>query len=139
MIVVDSSALLAALDEAEPKHERVARVLASVMKPPILSPFVLAELDYFLLRNLGVELELEFLSDVGRGSYELAAFDVDAVVQAHDLIARYRDLRIGLADASIVVLAARYETNRILTLDERLFRALRTLDGKPFTLLPADA
>ena len=46
---------------------------------------------------------------------------------------------IGLADASIVVLANRYDTDRVLTLDERHFRALRTLDGKPFTLLPADA
>lgn len=31
------------------------------------------------------------------------------------MVARYRDLGIGLADASIVALAARYETNRILT------------------------
>lgn len=48
-------------------------------------------------------------------------------------------LGIGLADASIVALAARYETNRILTLDERHFRTLRPLRGRSFRLLPQDA
>ena len=139
MIVVDSSALFAALDESEPKHELVAAALAATRQPPVLSPFVLAELDYFVLRHLGVATELAFLAEVGRGSYELAGFDGEAVSSAHDVIDQYRDLRIGLADASIVVLAARYGTDRVLTLDERHFSALRTLDGKPFTLLPADA
>ncbi len=55
------------------------------------------------------------------------------------MLASYRDLMIGLADASIVVLAGRYGTNRILTLDERHFRALWAPDGGHFTLLPADA
>lgn len=55
------------------------------------------------------------------------------------MLASYRDLMIGLADASILVLAGRYRTNRILTLDERHFRALRTPRGEHFTLLPADA
>ena len=55
------------------------------------------------------------------------------------MIERYHDLRIGLTDASLVVLAARYETDRILTLEERHFRELRTLDGRSLVLLPADA
>jgi uncharacterized protein len=37
-----------------------------------------------------------------------------------------------------VILAGRFETRRILTFDERHFRALRPLDGGSFTLLPAD-
>lgn len=139
MIVVDSSALFVALDRAEAQHQDVAAVLATATQPLILSPFVLAELDYFLVRHLGVETELAFLAEVGGGNYELAAFDADAIAQAGEVIGRYRDLRIGLADASLVVLADRYGTNRVLTLDERHFRALRTLDGRPFTLLPADA
>ena len=139
MIVVDASALFAALDEAEPKHEQVVMALASAERPFVLSPFVLAELDYFLVRHLGVARELAFLSEVARGGYELAGFDSEDVARAHDVVVRYRDLRIGLTDASIVVLADRYGTDRVLTLDERHFRALRTLDGRPFTLLPADA
>lgn len=139
MIVVDSSALFAALDEAEPKHEQVVAALASAQQSMVLSPFVLAELDYFLVRHLGVATELAFLAEVARGTYELAGFDGEDVARAHDVIGRYGDLRIGVTDASIVVLAQRYATNRVLTLDERHFRVLRTFDGQPFTLLPADA
>ena len=52
------------------------------------------------------------------------------------MIIAYRALGIGLADASIVVIAARAGTNRVLTLDGRHFRALKTLPGGAFELLP---
>ena len=48
-------------------------------------------------------------------------------------------LELGLADASIAVLAARLDADAVLTLDERHFRALRGPGGRPFRLLPADA
>lgn len=139
MIVLDSSALLASLDGSEPDHARVVAALETEPGSLVLSPFVLAELDYFLLCNLGVGHELAFLSQVAAGAFELAPVEAEDVRRAGELIDRYRDLGIGLADASLVVLADRYGTDRILTLDERRFRALRTLDGRPFTLLPAVA
>jgi len=37
---------------------------------------------------------------------------------ARDVVARYRDLELGLADASLVVLANRWQTRRLLTLDK---------------------
>lgn len=52
---------------------------------------------------------------------------------------RYRDLELGLADASLVVLAGRHRTTRIATFDERAFRAVAPLSGGAFTLLPADS
>ena len=51
---------------------------------------------------------------------------------------RYGDLQIGLSDASLVVLAGKYGTRDILTLDERHFRALHGRGRKPFRILPAD-
>jgi predicted nucleic acid-binding protein len=62
----------------------------------------------------------------------------DEMVAARGLIERYRDLRLGLSDASLVVLANRYGTNRLLTFDERAFRAVAPLSGGAFTILPAD-
>jgi uncharacterized protein len=55
-----------------------------------------------------------------------------------ELIDRYADLKIGLSDASVAVLAARHRTTRLLTLDERDFRPMCPLYGTAFTLLPAD-
>lgn len=104
-----------------------------------MSPFVLAEVDYLLTRNLGSSFARRFIDDVARGAFDLARFDVADVNRSRAVLDRYADLDIGLTDASIVVLADRYGTDRVLTLDERHFRALRTLDGRPFTLLPADS
>jgi predicted nucleic acid-binding protein len=51
---------------------------------------------------------------------------------------RYGDFDISLADASLVVLADRYDAQDVLTLDERHFRVLRGRRGRPFRILPAD-
>ncbi|MBA2460506.1 MAG: PIN domain-containing protein [Actinobacteria bacterium] len=139
MIVLDTSGLFSAADAGQPAHDRVSEALRAETGPFILSPFVLAEVDYFITSRISHEIERAFLADVSAGAYELARFDEADLGAAVRVLERYVDLRIGLADASIVVLAERYGTERVLTLDERHFRALRTLDGRPFTLLPADA
>lgn len=139
MILLDSGGLYAALVESETWHAAARDVLEAEPGPLVLSPVTLRELDHLLLSRAGVRTETAFLRDVAEGAYELAAFGSEDVAAAVEVIERYRDLGIGLADASIVVLAGRYRTNRVLTLDERHFRALRTPTGEPFAVLPADA
>jgi hypothetical protein len=56
------------------------------------------------------------------------------MAEARRIIGQYADFRIGIADASNVVLANRHDT-----LDERRVRALRGPGGRPFRILPADA
>lgn len=139
MILIDASGLLAAIDRAEPEHEPCRSVLLSEPGRRLLSPFVLGEVDYLLGRELGLAMQLALLDQVARGVYELVPFAGGDVAEAMQVLERYADLGVGLADASIVVLADRYGTDRVLTLNERHFRVLQTLAGPPFTLLPADA
>ncbi len=127
MIVCDTSGLFDAYDKDQPRHAQVMTVLNAEQGPFILSPFVLAELDYFVLTRLGLNIEDKVLNDVAQGAYELCSMDSSDVAQARQLTRRYADLKIGLADASIVILAARYETTRILTSDKRRFRAITPL------------
>jgi uncharacterized protein len=84
-------------------------------------------------------LATALLEEVSRDAFTLVSFEADDVSKARSVIEAFPDLGIGLADASIVVLAGRYQTNRVLTLDERHFRSLRTPAGGRFTILPADA
>ena len=137
MIVVDTSGVFAALDRSQPDHAATREVLEGA-EPLILSPFVLAELDYLLSTRVSPAASVALLRDVEEGAYELAPFAAGDVGSAADVLDRYTELGIGLADASIVVLADRYETDRVLSLDQRHFRVLRTVRGAPFTLLPAD-
>jgi predicted nucleic acid-binding protein len=139
LILLDTSAVFAGLVPDQPGHESALPALERELPPHVLSPFVLAELDYFLASRGGRDAEIRFLEEVARGAYKLAEFATSDVEQAVGIIQRYGDLDIGLTDASIVVLAGRYGTNRVLTFDERHFRALRTPAGDPFVVLPADA
>jgi predicted nucleic acid-binding protein len=139
LILLDTSGLLTALFPGQHHHLQCARTLLESEERLILSPFVLAELDYLVSKLAGVDFELSFLEEVVRGAYELAEFSRGDLDQALSVLHRYRDLELGLADASLVVLSGRLRTRRILTLDERHFRALQAPDGKPFELLPADS
>lgn len=137
MILLDTSGLLANYDRRDHHHADAARILARPQRR-ILSPFVLAELDYLISRTGGRDAEMTMLDDVARGSYELETFTAEGVNAASAVIASYADLRLGLADASLVVLAHRHQCTDILTLDERHFRAVLGPDRTPFRLLPAD-
>ena len=66
MIILDTSGLLAALDSSQSDHPAAARALAAVSGPRLLSPFVLAELDYLLGKYAGRTAQLELLSEVER-------------------------------------------------------------------------
>jgi uncharacterized protein len=139
MILLDTSGLLAAIDRSQHHHEAAQRALEAAAPPWSLSPFVLAELDQILATRVSQEAERALLAEVARGVYRLETFDAAEVEDAERLIGRYRGLEIGLADASIVVLADRYGVRDLLTLDERHFRAMRGPGGRPFRLHPADS
>ena len=59
-MIVDTSALLAFFDTSEPDHEAVSAVLGAATEPLVVSPYVVAELDYLVASRLGVSAELLF-------------------------------------------------------------------------------
>jgi uncharacterized protein len=136
VIVLDTSGLLAWLDASQRRHTEVAQAMKSVAAPYLLSPFVLAELDYLLATRVGADAERALLAEVARGVFQLESFTAADVRQALGLLERYRDLGLGLADASVLVLAHCHRTRAILTLDERHFRAVRGVDGAALELVP---
>lgn len=137
-MIVDTSVLLAAFVPDQRMHEECAQVLAEE-RPLIVSPLVLAELDYLTAQIAGVDAELALLAELSSGAYELAPFNIDDLARAREIVQRYRDLPLGLTDASLIVLADRYDIDTVGTLDERHFRVVRSLSGHPLRILPADA
>jgi uncharacterized protein len=135
LILLDTSGLLAAWDDREPRHVDARRVLVGARAPMLLSPFILAELDYLLAKRVGRARCTSLLEEVSLGAYRLTPWAVDDVGDAKAIVERYD---VSLADASIVVLAWRHRVQDVFTLDERHFRVLPGPDG-PFRLLPADS
>lgn len=135
-VVADTSALIAFYSESGAHHDDVSEWLEARDELMVVSPFVVAELDYLVASRLGVGAELAVLAELASGAYEIAAMSAADIALAAEVTARYRDLGIGITDASLIVLAARYSTDTILTLDHRHFGAMRSLTGEPIRIAP---
>lgn len=137
MIVLDTGGLYALLDSSDKHHEDTHRALDGYDGPLLLSPMILAETDYLVSKRLGRQAERAFLAEVTDKVYRLAGFDDDDMASAVELVNTYADMDIGIADASVAVIAGRYRTVDLLSVDQH-FRALRPLWGSAFRLLPVD-
>jgi hypothetical protein len=135
-VIVDTSGLLAFFNDREPAHEAVRVILTTTDETLVVSPFVIAEVDYLVATRHGVDAELAVLRQLGSGAFEIPELTDADLTKATRVVERYRDQKIGIADASLVVLAARYRTRRILTLDRRHFTVVKPARGHPFDLLP---
>jgi hypothetical protein len=136
VIIADTSGLLALFNRTEPSHEQVVRIVEATPQPLVVSPFVVGELDYLIATRVGVAAEAAILEELASNAYDLAPFDAAALSQALGIIKRYSAQAIGVADASLVVLADRHHTRELLTLDHRHFDVVRPLSGGRFKLLP---
>jgi predicted nucleic acid-binding protein len=137
-LVIDAGGLYAQADADEPRHADVAEILRAERDTLVTTELAVAEADYLILDRLGVDVELAFIEDLANGTFVVECLSRDELQTARAVVERYRDLRLGLADASLVVLAQRYASIRILTFDERAFRVVAPLQGGSFTVLPAD-
>jgi predicted nucleic acid-binding protein len=137
-LIADTGPLYAHADRRDPDFPAVLDSIDRERGDIVVPAFVAAEVDYLLLRDFGVDVEASFVSDLAVGAFRLESLNQRELSMAHDLVLRYRDLELGLADASLVVLAARLAATRLLTFDERHFRVVEPLQGGHFTILPAD-
>lgn len=142
IVVADTSGLLAALDSTHPEHGAAneAIMAAGLL---VMSPLLLAEIDHVATRELGREAAISAVDDIrrwmGRGRVVVPEITGEHLGAAQSARARHAALDLDLADAVNVALASDYDTDAILTLDRRDFRALRPLSRhKAFRLLPDD-
>jgi uncharacterized protein len=132
--IVDTGPLLASLDDDDGEHDRCAEFFETAQFDLIIPALVVAEVAYFLSSRGGASVEAEFLRRLAFFEVETPTADEWSIMA--DLVERYANLPLGATDASIAVLAARFGTDLIVTLDRRHFGALRMSDGRPFRLLP---
>ena len=138
-LIVDAGVMYAQADADEPRHAAVAQLLRDERGPLITTELAVAEADYLILDRLGIEVELAFLEDLASGAIQVECLSRAELEKAREVVAQYGDLKLGLTDASLVVIAARHRTTRIASFDERAFRTVAPLGGGGFSVLPADA
>jgi len=138
LIVLDTSVVLAFMDRKDVNHEKARDWIRRNDEELVSTPLVLAELDHLVHRYGGADATRALREDLANGAYQVewwpaAVHETIALAEAHE------SMQVGLTDASLLALAAHLQSNRIATLDERHFRAVRQHSGQAFTLLPADA
>jgi predicted nucleic acid-binding protein len=125
-------------DRRDPRRRDVLRVLEGEPGSLVIPAPVTAEIGYLLRRRGTREAARAFLNDLADGRFiveSMTRAEHAAALRLHD---EYRDLDLGLADLSVIVLARRHRTRRLLTFDERDFRQVIPLHGGTFRLLPLD-
>ena len=138
-LVIDAAPIVALADPAEPQRDAILAVLTDEPGELVIPAPTTAEIDYLLGRRFGRDARRAFLADLAAGRFSVASLERGEHATVIDLEARYPDLDLGLADCALVIVAARHRTTRVLSFDERHFRAVTPLHGGAFELLPADA
>lgn len=137
-LILDATPLVALADRADRMFEPVREALEAEQGPLVIPAPVSAEVDYLLGARHGELARRRFLADLAERRFAVACLEPGEYASVARLDARYADLGLGLADCSIVVLADRLQTRRLLSFDERHFRAVAPLQGGAFEILPAD-
>lgn len=136
MIIVDTGVLLSYFAASDPDHRSVVDFLDSTAERLVTTPLVLAELDYFVLDRFGPRVEARVLKRVIGSSLEILPFGAHELNACVRILDRYRDLELGLTDASVIAAAEANGTRRIATLDIKDFGAVAPTSGGSFELLP---
>jgi uncharacterized protein len=87
------------------------------------------------LPSRGSSSQQELWREVIDGRLLLHEFSDDELLRMRDLMAKYRDLPMDLADASVVAAAETIGQRNVFTLDHH-FRIYRLGDGSAFEVVP---
>ena len=137
-LIIDAAPLVALGDSRDPLHSQIGDLLRGEPGELVAPAPVSAEADYLVRRRGTAQAARAFLRDVAAGRFLVEGLTPDEHALAARLDEQYTDLELGLADASVVILAKRFRTTRLLSFDDRDFRAVTPLGGGHFTLLPRD-
>ena len=119
--------------DAPPWPHRAAKTALNALSEGLITTWpVLTETCHLLATRLSVNAELAFVRGITRGAAQLFSLDAADLPRVERLTAKYCDLPMDLADASLVILAERLGHGRILSTDRRDFESYRSKNHAPF-------
>jgi len=125
MILADTGFFIALGNNGDRYHSRAIQVISTLREPLITTYPVITETSYLLARDAGLSVQFEFLTEVANGTFPVFDFQRQHLSRMVELMRRYANLPMDLADASLVVLAEHLGHGRILTCDRRDFSIYR--------------
>lgn len=135
MILIDAGPLVA-LISASDRHHVSCRATMIRIDEPIGTVWPAFTEAMYLLRSSERAQEALWMI-VQREAIGILPLTVADVPRMRELMAKYYDLPMDLADAALVRVAERENIRRIFTLDRRDFSVYRPMGGGRFTILPS--
>ncbi len=135
MILLDTGPIVAFFDASDNYHNLCIETLKEINEPLFTSWPVLTEAFYLLAFSWKAQDNLwEFMM---RGGVEVLSLDVMMQVRCRELMKKYNDLPMDLADGTLVVLGESKKIEKVFTLGHKDFKVYRIAPKKRFKLLPA--
>lgn len=132
MIIADTGFFLALANARDDHHESAKRALTAVAEPLVTTWPVMTETCHLVANGLNAHAAETFMASAARGAFEIFDLETAHLPRIVELMRKYRQLPMDLADASLVILAEHLGTGRILSTDRRDFGAYRWKNRRPF-------
>jgi hypothetical protein len=134
-VLVDAGPLVALIDAADAHHSACVETLRSLRDPLITVWPAVTEAMHLLGESWRGQRAL--WSRIETDALTLAPLEAGDAPRMRELMEKYRDLPMDLADAALVRIAEREDLTRIFTLDRRHFSIYRPGRRRRFAILPA--
>lgn len=132
MIIADTGFWLAIGNSQDQFHKTAVSQFKKIEDTLITTLPVVSETCYLLNSRVGHQATNKFLKFFADGGFLCFEIKPNHITRMITLIAKYRDLPMDFADASLVILAEETGTGQILSTDQRDFKTYRWKNTKPF-------
>lgn len=130
MILIDTGPIIGLFDPLDPFHKRSVSLLQQIHEPLYSTLPVLTEAIHMLgPGSLGTE---NLRSFIVKGGLSIWYMDETALLRTFELMKKYADHPMDLADASLIAAAETLKTRRVFTIDRDDFETYRVKIGHRF-------
>lgn len=135
MILTDTGFFVALGNSNDKFHAQAQQQLFRLKEPLITTYPVIVETAYLLLERCSQQAQFQFLNQLAQGSIEIFQLENHHLTRMLELMMKYAELPMDLADASLVILAEEINENKILTTDFRDFSVYRWDNNQAFNVI----
>ena len=105
MIIADTGFWLAIANRKDRFHLQAVEALTQVKESLIVTWAVMTETCHLLQTRLGTNAQTSFIQSYKQGAFEVFTIEIHHANRLIELMKKYEDLPMDLADASLVLLA----------------------------------
>ncbi len=132
MVIADTGFWVAIANPSDDDHDAAVQAMKKLTEPLITTWPVITETCYLLLTKIGNHAQVGFIDRLVAKDFQTFKIRVEHAPRISELMKKYADLPMDLADASLIVLAEHLGDGRILSVDRRDFNTYRWKNREPF-------